>query len=409
MASLQNLYNHVKSLIQQFTYLKNEIDTTFANKSELANIEYITGTHGTTATSTWTGTSTKISSLQKGQVIYFKMTSAGTGAGNTLNLTLKDGTTKTGAKNIYYNASERLTTQFPVNTVLCLVYDGTNWICTAIRNTNFFERIYSNAQVYAGEKLRKNGIIVGQKNYKYYNLKANLTFNIRYPILWTGAEIAINGNSNNVYLVYLEVDLRTTVSGKTVTNQRQVYIEGTNYENGDFTTSTNVFVSDGNLTNGRYYIPIGMSYSTTNIRFDATEKKVYYYNGTNLVPVEDVKYAKKSEVGGLNITTINPHDFEIWMQNNIDSHYNITTILNQDYAEAHGYNNPQEIMQQFVDEIYYGRDFDGSANVGDMFSLPTYYSVDLYKGNYCNLYMVLEDTHFYTSKFLEQIVKSTEE
>ena len=106
-----------------------------ADKSNLIT-EYIVGTHGTTATPTWTGTSTKISSLAAGQVIYFKMTSAGTSAGNTLNLTLADGTTTTGAKNIYYNASTKLTTHFPINTILCLVYDGTNWLCTEIQNTN---------------------------------------------------------------------------------------------------------------------------------------------------------------------------------------------------------------------------------------------------------------------------------
>lgn len=96
--------------------------------------EYIEGTHGTTATGTWTGTTSKIERLTKGTTIYFKMTSAGSGNA-TLTLTFPNGYT-TGAKEVWYNASTRLTTQFPQNTVLCLVFDGSKWINTAIQNTN---------------------------------------------------------------------------------------------------------------------------------------------------------------------------------------------------------------------------------------------------------------------------------
>lgn len=109
----------------------------FYDKEEVDNIgvEYIVGTHGSATTNAWTGTSTKLTSLKKGQVIYYKMTSEGTSSGNTLNLTLAGGTTS-GAKTIYYQGSTtKLTTQFPINSVLCLVYDGSYWRVTGTKES----------------------------------------------------------------------------------------------------------------------------------------------------------------------------------------------------------------------------------------------------------------------------------
>lgn len=187
-----------------------------------------------------------------------------------------------------------------------LTYYDTNKTYTRIRNngtwgnwyeisanTNYYDRMYSTAQIVGGEALTKNAIVVGKTDYKYYNLKSGQVFNVRYPILWTNTAVTSGGNTNNAYIIYNAVNLQSTISGKTVTNQRQVYIEGTNYENGDFTTSSNVFVSDGSFTSGRYYIPIGIAYSTTNIRFNTSDSKVFYYDGTKLIPVEDSKYVKK--------------------------------------------------------------------------------------------------------------------
>ena len=293
-SSLQVLSNQfsVKSGGITSSHIKDG-NVTNAKLNDLSNLvtEYIVGTHGTTATPTWTGKSTKINSLQAGQVIFFKMTSAGTSAGNTLNLTLADGTTTTGAKNIYYNAGARLTTHFPQNTILCMVYDGSSWICTAIQNTNTYDRISTYGQVVNGEssQIVANTLICGKSDKKYYKLANGVVFDIRYPIVLLAGALNSGANTYNVYGVKPDVNLQTTVSGKTVTNLQEVYVEGTAFSNGQFTVSSNVFVSDGSLTSGRYYIPIGQAYSTTNIRF-VTSNKVFYYNGTNLIPVEDVKY-----------------------------------------------------------------------------------------------------------------------
>lgn len=100
----------------------------YDNKLQYANkIEYITSTH-TSATNAWTGTSTTISSLYTGLVIFYRLNQdpQGSTVGNvTLNLTLKDGTT-TGAKSVYFQAS-RLTDEYQKYSVIVMVWDGSNW------------------------------------------------------------------------------------------------------------------------------------------------------------------------------------------------------------------------------------------------------------------------------------------
>lgn len=105
--------------------------------------EMIVGTHGATATPTWTGTSTRLSQLKTGTMIIFAMTSAGTSAGDTLNLTLKDGTT-TGAKKILFKYGAQLKTEFPAYNKLLLVYNpasennnGAWWVLNPYTNTTY--------------------------------------------------------------------------------------------------------------------------------------------------------------------------------------------------------------------------------------------------------------------------------
>ena len=301
--------------------------------------EYIEGTHGTTATNVWTGTATKLARLTKGTTIFFKMTSAGTSTGATLNLTLANGST-TGAKSVYYNATTAFTTHLPVNSVLHLVYDGSKWINTAIQNTNNIDRIYAVSQVVNGEstQIPAYTLICGKTDKKYYKVASGVVLNTRYPILWLGGATNSGASTNNVYILYSGVNLQNTVSGKTITTNQSVYIEGTAYANGDFTVSSNVFVSEGSLTSGRYYLPIGFSYSTTNIRFNATNQSVYYYDGTNLKPVEEYKFATSGHTHG-SIANNGQLNSDITSVNKVavtDSSNNLKTISQLPYSKISG-------------------------------------------------------------------------
>ena len=82
-------------------------------------IEYIRGTW-TSTSGTWTGV-TKDAALYDGKKIILYMPYGGSGNA-TLNLTLADGTTTTGAKPVYITGTTRVSTQFPQYTELMLIY-----------------------------------------------------------------------------------------------------------------------------------------------------------------------------------------------------------------------------------------------------------------------------------------------
>lgn len=87
--------------------------------------EIIIGSHGSVATDSWTGTSTKITTLEIGTTIKYKITSLGIN-GASLSLTLK-GSNIPITKTIYYKENTPLIDQYPINTVVTLIYDGIAW------------------------------------------------------------------------------------------------------------------------------------------------------------------------------------------------------------------------------------------------------------------------------------------
>lgn len=256
--------------------------------------EYVEGTHGTTATGSWTGTCTKLRTIQKDSVILFKMTSAGSGNAS-LTLTLADGSTF-GPKDVYYNATTRFTTHLPINTILNLVYDGTKWINTGIQNTNNYDRTYACTKVKNGENGQLNAytLIYGKNDGKHYKLASGGVLDVRFQILYNNANIAKDGVSYNVYTFLSGVNIQNTISGITRTANEALYIEGSAFTDGQFTITSNVLVSESAVASGKYYIPIGAMENTTSLRFTGGIPTVFYHNGTKLVPVEDSKYATTS-------------------------------------------------------------------------------------------------------------------
>ena len=117
---------------------------TFKNKAGIYNV---IGTQAA-ATASWTG-NIAVDALYDGLTINYFLPYAGVSSTNvTLNLTLADGTTTTGAKNVYL-ATGRLTTQYGAGRVIQMTYfsagtisiSGTattddRWICDAYYDTN---------------------------------------------------------------------------------------------------------------------------------------------------------------------------------------------------------------------------------------------------------------------------------
>lgn len=100
----------------------NAIKATFAPMSHVddeTHIPLVVGTQ-TAKTGTWTGNAPTLSELHDGQSIRYWLPEEPSGNA-TLNLTLADGT-KTGAKNIYFRSTSRLTTHLAVNNWATFTY-----------------------------------------------------------------------------------------------------------------------------------------------------------------------------------------------------------------------------------------------------------------------------------------------
>ena len=171
--------------------------------------EFITGTHGSTATSSWTGV-TRDATLYTGKCIAYKLSSAGvSGTQSTLNLTLADGTT-TGAKNIMMNNNTAVTNHYAVNSILLLVYDGTAWKL-ADYNTN---TTYSIGDIYsdtaAATAAKKSSYSV------YYHLPAAdgcvySTMTLRYANTSQTA-LSLNVNSTGALPIYINDEVTSATN-----------------------------------------------------------------------------------------------------------------------------------------------------------------------------------------------------
>ena len=113
-----------------------------ANKSEGAFFVEGSGTTDSTAkTSTWTGTSDRITEYYDGLTIRYKIGVVGQTT-TTLNIN------GLGAKPIYLYNTTKLTTQFPVNSIINLIYhadlNSGCWMCSDYdSNTNTQQRVYA--------------------------------------------------------------------------------------------------------------------------------------------------------------------------------------------------------------------------------------------------------------------------
>lgn len=190
-----------------------------------------------------------------------------------------------------YSCKQTLTYYSGNNTYVRTKTNSTTWSAWKEFNTNNNDYLRLATRIISGEsaQIPANRIIGGVTDSnnvgKYYIVASGIVLDMRYPLLYNTSAINSGSYTDNVYQAHTGVNLQNTVSGKTVTSQKQVYIEGTAYSNNKLTVSNNVFVSDDNLTNGNYYVYIGVSYDTKQIRFDTFNQIVYKKTTNGLVPV----------------------------------------------------------------------------------------------------------------------------
>lgn len=113
-------------------------DTEFKFKMPDCNIAWVTncsGTVGSTASGSynrtqWTGTVSGLTSLSDGLMVAYKIPVAGCGRGNTLNIN------GLGEHPCLYNGSTLMTTHYPVDTVLLLIYDSEKTMSLYVNNVS---------------------------------------------------------------------------------------------------------------------------------------------------------------------------------------------------------------------------------------------------------------------------------
>lgn len=230
-------------------------------------IPMVIGTQ-TSATASFTGVLNTISELYDGLTINYWLPYNPVG-NPTLNLTLSDAST-TGAINIYWNGTTRLSSHYTAGSVINMTYrvnaniNGTSytgWWTSADydSDSNTYSRYFSN--ILAHTSITAGKIIVGTSS-GYDNLSAGVGFDISYPILYAGATLSTGSTGNINYISMHNVQISTTYSF-TATAYSMVYIKGTISGN-IFTPATQVLTCTiPTSEDGYVYMSLGSVISLT--------------------------------------------------------------------------------------------------------------------------------------------------
>lgn len=237
-----------------------------------------------------------ISAPANGDIITIKIPCAGHDFGDFLSL--DNGTTYRPITAGYY--SSRLTTHYPINTPITLIYDssgqtndviaaaGANarsnvtggcWRILDFYDTgNTYDRNRWNANIKAwSTKIIGGNIIVG-KDGVFHHLKEGTPFDITYPILYLGGDCNANATTTNTYdCIHFTV---TTTQSMTLTAYLPVYIKGT-LDGILFTPYQAACLVQTVPTSydGYYYIELGVATSTTTIYLEHRHKILAFLNG----------------------------------------------------------------------------------------------------------------------------------
>ena len=188
--------------IAELNKFKVELDSYFDKKVYGTGIiEYIRGEQ-TSTTASWIGT-TEQERLYDGMTIMYYLPKASASSTNvTLNLTLPSGST-TGAKNVYYNSTTRMTTHFGAYSQILLTYhenyniNGTNytgWWHDTDKNDNTVACAYCST---GASTVAKTATCSG------YALRANNMFIITFSNSNTATSFTLNINSKGAKEVYI--------------------------------------------------------------------------------------------------------------------------------------------------------------------------------------------------------------
>lgn len=299
MPNITKISIPVNGAYQDFNIVDTEARNSISNSQPL-----IIGTQ-TASTGLWTGNA-PFDSLLDGQKILFFLPYAGSGNAS-INLTLSDGTTKTGDILCYLQGSTRLTTHYEAGSFIPLIYKKnitfsgssttyTGWWAYSDRdvdNNTYLQNC--NNKLKAGS----NGIhgfqLVMQTSAdtweslttsyttattKTKNSKGFYLGNILYH---NNGAVVTSGNYTGTWrIMEQKSDINFSYSsncGSTLVANKPVYLVGT-INNGLFYLADTWWSQELPTTDdGKVYIYIGISYSTTSISKFAYNPIFWYNNG----------------------------------------------------------------------------------------------------------------------------------
>ena len=236
--------------------IRSAIETK-ANKSE--GTFYVEGSGTTDSTnkiSTWVGSSDRITEYYDGLAIRYKIGVAGQTT-TTLNIN------NLGAKTVYLFNTTKLTTQFPVNSIINLIYHiGLNsgcWVCSDYdSNTNTYQRVYESSD-------NKEYAITSR-----YNTTDGSTYYAEYGRYTNG--VTLNPSTNTI--------TATKFKGA-LTGNADTATKATQDANGNVITST--YVSNSSLSSA---INTALAQAKASGEFDGKDGKT---------PVKGVDYFTEAE------------------------------------------------------------------------------------------------------------------
>lgn len=293
LASSGSTQDAVTYTEQNLTELQKEqarINIDASAKSE--GVFYIEGsgtTDSTNKTSTWTGSSTRITEYYDGLTIKYKIGEVGQ---STVTLNINN----LGAKTVYRFGTTKLTTQFPVGSILHLTYhadlnDGC-WVTNDYdANTNTYQRVYATTSNVEYPITARYATTTGASYYaEYGRYSTDVTLNpSTKTITATAFKGKLIGNADtatkatqdtngnviaDTYETKVNVANKIDKSGITLGVHTDglvyIFIDGAPVGNGIELTSSgdvtgyvdfdNNIILTGNLTNGTYTL----KYTTTN-------------------------------------------------------------------------------------------------------------------------------------------------
>jgi hypothetical protein len=245
------------------------------------------------STSAWTGTASNVNALYDGLSIRYWLPRTSTNIAVTLELTLSDGLTTTGAIDCYYGGTTRLTTHFGAGNLILLTYvinrdiNGTlytGWWAGANYDSNTYDRTYWNNTITAGQAIYDYKLIMQGLDGKFYPLTleagtgttktiSTQEFEINTSILFYNSttDITVGGTTGNVYSEIPITVLNYTANQASWASQLPVYLKGIILPNGNFKLDNTTYTSFMTQTlptspDGFVYVLLGYMYSTTGMR-----------------------------------------------------------------------------------------------------------------------------------------------